>query len=52
MYIIRLLSPGLSNKGSFTYYVVTKGGGFRNDNANVIFALFNAEFDNERGEGV
>ena len=40
-------------KGSFTYYVITKGeGGFRNDYANVIFALSNAEFDYGRGEGV
>ena len=28
------------------------GGGFRNDYANVIFALSNAEFDNGRGEGL
>ena len=28
------------------------GGGFRNDYANVIFALSNAEFDYGRGEGV
>ena len=28
------------------------GGGFRNDSANVIIALSNAEFDNGRGEGV
>ena len=28
------------------------GGGFRNDYANVTFALSNAEFDYERGEGV
>ena len=27
-------------------------GGFRNDYANVIFALYNAEFDYGRGEGV
>ena len=27
-------------------------GGFRNDYANVIFALSNAEFDYGRGEGV
>ena len=41
------------SKGSFTYYVITKGeGGFRNDYANVIFALSNAEFDYGRGEGV
>ena len=41
-------------KGSFTYYVITKGegGGIRNDYANVIFALSNAEFDYGRGEGV
>ena len=33
-------------KGSFTYYVITEGErGFRNDYANVIFALSNAEFD-------
>ena len=33
--------------GSFTYYVITKGeGGLRNDYADVIFALSNAEFDN------
>ena len=38
-------------KGSFTYYVITKGG-VRNDYANVIFALSNAEFDYGRGEGV
>ena len=42
-----------SIKGSFTYYVITEGeGGFRNDYANVIFALSNAEFDYGRGEGV
>ena len=41
------------NKGSFTYYVITKGEGvFQNDYANVIFALSNAEFDYGRGEGV
>ena len=41
------------NKGSFTYYVITKGeGGFRNDYAYVIFTLSNAEFDYGRGEGV
>ena len=28
------------------------GGGFRNDYADVIFALSNAEFDYGRGEGV
>ena len=28
------------------------GRGFRNDYANVIFALYNAEFDYGRGEGV
>ena len=28
------------------------GGGFRNDYANVMFALSNAEFDYGRGEGV
>ena len=39
-------------KGSFTYYVITKGRGFRNDYANVIFALSNAEFDYRKGEGV
>ena len=39
-------------KGSFTYYVITKGEGGRNDYANVIFALSNAEFDYGRGEGV
>ena len=39
-------------KGSFTYYVITKGeGGFRNDYANVIFALSSAEFDYGRGRG-
>jgi len=37
-------------KGSFTYYVITKGeGGFRIDYANVIFALSNAEFNYGRG---
>ena len=45
------------NKGSFTYYVITKGdwgggGEFRKDYANVIFALSNAESDYGRGEGV
>ena len=29
-----------------------RGEGFRNDNANVIFALSNVEFDYGRGEGV
>ena len=29
-----------------------EGGGFRNHYANVIFALYNAEFDYGRGEGV
>ena len=43
-------------KGSFTYYVIIKaliqgGGKFRNDYANVIFALSNAEFDYEREGG-
>ena len=40
-------------KGSFTYYVITKGegGGFWNDYANVIFALSSAESDYGRGEG-
>ena len=33
-------------KWSVTYHVITKGdGGFRNDHANVIFALSNADFD-------
>ena len=41
--IIVTRSPAI--KGSFTYYVITKGGGFRNDYTNVIFALSNAEFD-------
>ena len=40
--------------GSFTYYVITKGkgGGFRNDYANVIFAQSNAEFDYGMGRGI
>ena len=39
-------------KGSFKYYVIAKGEGvFRNDYANVIFALSNAEFDYGRGGG-
>ena len=42
----------ITDKGSFTYYVITRGGGFRNDYGNVIFALSNAEFDYGRGEGV
>ena len=40
-------------KGSFTYYVITKGEGvFLNDYANVIFALSNVEFDYGRGRGL
>ena len=36
--------------GTFTYYVITEGeGGFRNDYADVILALSNAEFDYARG---
>ena len=39
-------------KGSFANYVISKGErGSRNDYANVIFSLSNAEFDG-RGEGV
>ena len=40
------------HKGSFTYYVITNGERFRNDYANVIFALSNAEFDYRRGRGL
>ena len=42
------------DKGSFTYYVITKGEGkgFWNDYANVISALSSAEFDYGRGNGV
>ena len=39
---------GFNVKGSFTYYVITKGEGY----ANVIVALSNAEFDYGRGEGL
>ena len=39
------------NKGSFTYYVITKGEGVLDDYANVIVALSNAEFDYGRGQG-
>ena len=42
----------MAHKGSFTYYVITKGeGGFRDDYDTVIFALSNAEFDYGRGGG-
>ena len=34
------------HKGSFTYYVITKGeGGVRNDYTNIIVALSSAAFD-------
>ena len=42
-----------TTKGSFTYYVIPKGeGGFRNDYANIIFALSNVEFVYGRGRGI
>ena len=33
-------------------HIITKGRGFRNNYANVIFALSNAEFDYRRGRGL
>ena len=43
---------GIKNdKGLFTYCVISKGRGFRNDYANVFFALSNANFDYGMGRG-
>ena len=38
------LRPHQNDKGPFTYYVITKGEGVRNDYAYVVFALSSVKF--------